>query len=60
MTAGSSHVKHIPERFDTVEAIRISKQAGYQGIYTIEARASNGPDPYEAVQTIVNILLANI
>jgi sugar phosphate isomerase/epimerase len=60
MTAGSSHVKNIPEKFDTAEAIRISKEAGYKGAYTIEARANNGPDPYAAVQTIVDILLANI
>lgn len=60
MTAGSSHVKNIPEKFHTADAIRISKEAGYKGIYTIEARANNGPDPYAAVQTIAEILLANI
>jgi len=60
MTAGSSHVKNIPEKFSTADAIKISKEAGYQGIYTIEARANNGPDPYAAVQTIVDILLANM
>jgi sugar phosphate isomerase/epimerase len=60
MTAGSSHVKLIPEKFDTAEGIGISKAAGYTGIYTIEARANNGPDPYAAVQTILDILLANI
>ena len=60
MTAGSSHVKNIPEKFSTADAIGISKEAGYKGIYTIEARANNGPDPYAAVQTIVEILLANI
>ena len=60
MTAGSSHVKNIPEKFNTADAIKISKEAGYKGIYTIEARASNGPDPYAAVQTILEILLASI
>ena len=60
MTAGSSHVKHIPEKFDTAEGIKISKEAGYKGLYTIEARGNNGPDPYAAVQTILDILLANI
>ena len=38
MTAGSSHVKHIPEKFSTADAIKISKEAGYKGIYTIEER----------------------
>jgi hypothetical protein len=60
MTAGSSHVKHIPDRFSTAEAIEISKEAGYRGIYTIEERGVNGPDPYAAVQTIVDVLLANL
>jgi hypothetical protein len=60
MTAGSSHVKHIPDRFSTAGAIQISKEAGYKGIYTIEERGTNGPDPYRAVQIIVDVLLANI
>jgi sugar phosphate isomerase/epimerase len=60
MTSGSSHVKLIPEKFDTADGIKISKAAGYTGMYTIEARANNGPDPYAAVQTILDILLANI
>ncbi len=60
MTAGSSHVKNVPDKFDAADGIRISKEAGYTGIYTIEARANNGPDPYAAVQTILDILLANI
>ena len=59
MTAGSSHVKNIPEKFNTAEAIRISQEAGYKGVYTIEAR-TNGADPYAAVQAIMDILLANL
>jgi hypothetical protein len=60
LTAGSSHVKHVPEKFDTADAIKLSKELGYKGIYTIEERGNNGPDPYAAVQTILDILLANI
>jgi hypothetical protein len=60
MTAGSSHVKHLPDRFSTADAIGISKEVGYKGIYTIEERGANGPDPYAAVQTVVDVLLANI
>jgi hypothetical protein len=60
MTAGSSHVKHIPQKFDTADAMKISKEAGYKGIYTIEERGFNGPDPYAAVQTVVDFLLANL
>lgn len=60
MTAGSSHVKEIPGKFHAADGIRISKEAGYTGFYTIEARANNGPDPYAAVQGILDIILANI
>jgi sugar phosphate isomerase/epimerase len=60
MTAGSSHVKNIPEKFALADAVKISKEAGYKGIFTIEARANNGPDPYAAVQTSLDIMLANM
>jgi sugar phosphate isomerase/epimerase len=60
MTAGSSHVKHIPAKFNTAEAIKISKEAGYKGLYTIEERGFNGPEPYAAVQTVVDFLLSNL
>jgi sugar phosphate isomerase/epimerase len=60
LTAGSSHVKHLPEKFSTPEAIEISKEAGYKGIYTIEERSFNSPDPYVGVQTVVDVLIANI
>jgi sugar phosphate isomerase/epimerase len=60
MTAGSSHVKEIPGKFRAADGIRISKEAGYTGFYVIEARANNGPDPYVAVQSILDIILANI
>ncbi len=46
MTAGSSHVKNIPDKFDAAVGIRISKEAGYKGIFTIEERGTNGPDPW--------------
>lgn len=60
MTAGSSHVKHFPGRLEAAEAIRLSKEVGYQGIYTIEERGYNGSDPYAGVQTVLDILLANL
>jgi hypothetical protein len=60
MTAGSSHVKHFPEKFSTEDAIRISKDAGFKGIYTIEERGYNGSEPFAALQTVLDVLLANI
>ena len=60
MTAGASHVKHFPDKFDTAEAIKVSKEAGYKGLFVIEERGTSGPDPYAAVQSIVDIIVANI
>jgi len=60
LTAGSSHVKHFPGKLEAPEAIQLSKELGYQGIYTIEERGYNGSDPYAGVETVLNLILANI
>jgi len=60
MSSGSSHCHYDPERYNEANAIRISKEAGYKGLYSIEAVAANGPDPYAAVQTILDELLRDM
>jgi sugar phosphate isomerase/epimerase len=60
MTSGSSHVKHNPAKFDIADAVRIAKEAGYTGIFTIEASSRGATDPYAPVQTMRDILLANL
>jgi hypothetical protein len=60
MTAGSSHVTHVPDKFDTGDAIRIATEAGYKGVFSIATSSRNSRDPYAPVQTILDILLANI
>jgi len=60
LSSGSSHCHYNPERYNEANAIRISKEAGYKGLYSIEAAANNGPDPYVAVQTILDELLRDI
>jgi len=60
LSSGSSHCQYNPERYDEANAIRISKEVGYKGLYSIEASANNGPDPYIAVQTILDELLRDI
>jgi hypothetical protein len=60
LSSGSSHCHYNPERYNEANAIRISKEAGYKGLYSIEAGANNGPDPYTAVQTILDELLRDI
>jgi hypothetical protein len=51
-----SHVKLSP-RFDFANAIRISKQMGFRGVYSIE---TGGPDPYAKVPTVLDALLTNM
>jgi len=60
LSSGSSHCHYNPERYNEANAIKISKEVGYKGLYSIEASANNGPDPYAAVQTILDELLQDI
>jgi sugar phosphate isomerase/epimerase len=60
MTAGSSRVTHAPDKFDTGDAIKMAKEAGYAGVFSITASSRSGSDPYAPVQTVLDILLANI
>jgi len=60
LSCGSSHVHYDPKRYSEAHAIGISKELGYKGLYSIEATAANGPDPYAAVQTIIDELVKDI
>jgi hypothetical protein len=50
------HVK-LNARFDFANTIRISKEMGFQGVYSVE---TGGPDPYAAVQKVVDALVENL
>lgn len=52
------HAKYEPARFDFAKCIGIAKDAGFPGVYSIEAH--NEADPYAAVRLIQQQLLANI
>ena len=60
LSSGSSHAHYAPERYSEADAIKISKEVGYKGLYSIEAVKANGPDPYAAVQSIVDELLKDL
>ena len=60
LSSGSSHCHYNPDRYNEANAIEISKEVGYKGLYSIEASANNGPDPYAAVQSILDELLRDI
>ena len=59
LSSGSSHAHYAPERYSEADAIKISKEVGYTGLYSIEAVKANGPE-LAAVQTIVDELLKDI
>jgi hypothetical protein len=60
LSSGSSHCHYNPERYSEANAIKISKEVGYKGLYSIEASSINGPDPYSQIQTITDELLKDI
>jgi sugar phosphate isomerase/epimerase len=60
LSSGSSHCHYNPERYSEANAIKISKEVGYKGLYSIEASNNNGPDPYTRIQTIMDELVKDI
>jgi hypothetical protein len=58
LTVGNSHVKLNPARYDLPVALALTKELGYKGLYSIEAGGSG--DPYDNVQKIYDVLVANI
>jgi hypothetical protein len=61
LTDGNCHVKLNPARYDLPAALALTKEIGYQGLYSIESGGSSaGTDPHENVQKIYDVLIANI
>lgn len=57
LTSGNSHAHYAPDRYSEADAVKISKEVGYKGLYSIETGRNNGPDPYAAVQSVLDALL---
>jgi hypothetical protein len=60
MSSGGSHAHYNPDAYNEADAVRISKEVGYKGLFSIEAGRNNGPDPYTAVQMILDELLRDL
>jgi hypothetical protein len=60
LSSGSSHAHYDPARFDEAAAIKISKDVGYKGLISLEATKVNGPDPYAAVQSVVDEIVKDV
>jgi sugar phosphate isomerase/epimerase len=57
LSHGNTHVKLAPDRFDFAKAVAISKEMGFKGIYSIEASRTVAPDPFQAVQIVLDELM---
>jgi hypothetical protein len=57
MTSGSSHCHYAPDRWSFADAIKVSVEVGYKGLYSIEA---GGPDPFTIVKTVRDDIIKNI
>lgn len=58
-TDGNCHMKmHNPPTYDLPAAIALIKSLGYTGLYSIENEQQG--DPYENVQRVYDIVVANI
>ena len=58
-TDGNCHMKMLnPATYDLAAAIKLIKELGYKGLYSIE-NEQNG-DSYENVQKVIDVVLANI
>jgi sugar phosphate isomerase/epimerase len=55
LSSGGSHLQYNPKRWDGAQVLQIAKEAGYKGLFSIEAvPEANGSDPYKAVQSILD------
>ena len=58
-TDGNCHMKMLnPPTYDLAAAIQLIKQLGYKGLFSIENEQPG--DPYKNVQTVLDVVLANI
>jgi hypothetical protein len=69
LTDGNTHIKMNTQRYDLPAALKLASELKYTGLFSIEANANlnanpnspnMGPDPYENVQKIYDVLMANI
>jgi len=60
LSSGGSHWHYNPQEYNEAAAVNVAKAAGYKGVFSIEAENYNGPDPYVAVQTILDELLKDM
>lgn len=71
LTGGNTHIKINPLRYDLPAALRLARELGYKGLFSIEANTPNPTappqpgnpmtqDPYKNQQIIYDVLVANM
>jgi hypothetical protein len=58
LASGTSHCTSEPEKYSLANAIKISKDVGYKGLYSIQS--SGGTDPHAATKLILDELVKNL
>ncbi len=58
-TSGNCHIKALnPPKYDLAAAVKLTKELGYKGLYSIENEQQG--DPYKNVQDVIDVTLANM
>ncbi len=60
LSCGGSHVRYDPDVYSQANALKIAREVGYKGLFSIETGFANGPEPYAAVQQVLDHLLENM
>ena len=60
LTSNNCHVKMRPDSYDVTKYIRMTKDFGFTGTYSIEAGRNLNPDPLMAVQVVLDRLLIDL
>jgi sugar phosphate isomerase/epimerase len=60
LTSNNCHVKMRPGSYDVTRYIQMTKDAGFQGTYSIESGRNLDPDPLKAVQIVLDRLLIDL
>jgi sugar phosphate isomerase/epimerase len=58
-TDGNCHIKALnPPKYDLAAAVKLTKELGYKGLYSIENEQQG--DPYKNVQDVIDVVVANM
>lgn len=60
LSSGTTHCHDEPDKYNLANAIKIAKDAGYKGLFSIAGGSTKAADPYAATQTILDAVVKAI